>query len=279
MNGDGTQGNPYQITTFAELALYTYNDVGGVRYLKIMNDINISDEFPNNMPQLSLKNVDIDGDNKTISNWNRATDYMIVEASDGTYCKVHNLNFNNINLPATATGFMCGDNRDGFEKCSFRGQLAKEFLASDNAHELGPVKFKECVFKLKLIGSNNFNQSTKSPYFDSCYFECETNATTGPFTIYQSINDIFAVDSYFKIKALRCVSASFTNYGKDAKNCAIDFETAAEMNFQGNVNEIAIFNYTHAPNGNGTNAAGITDANWLDLTALAQAGFNVVPPN
>lgn len=279
MNGDGTQGNPYQITTFAELALYTYNDSGSVCYLKIMNDINISDEFPNNMPQLSLKNVDIDGNNKTISNWNRATDYMIVEASDGTYCKVHNLNFNNINLPSTATGFICGDNRDGFERCSFRGQLAKEFLSSANAHELGPVKFKECVFKLKLIGGNQFNQSTKSPYFDSCYFECETNATTAPFTIYQSVNDIFAVDSYFKIKAPRCVSTSFTNYDKDAKNCAIDFETAAEMNFQGNINEIAIFNYTHAPHGNGTNAAGITDANWLDLTALAQAGFNVVPPN
>lgn len=282
MDGSGTQDNPYIITTFAELLLNSYNDTDVIKYLKLGNDINILDEYPNGMASsLAIRNVDIDGNNKTISNWDKSSGYMITFASDGTYSKVHNLNFNNINLPSTATAFMCGNDQQGFENCTFRGQINKHFLSAADQHLYGPVKFKSCSFKIKDLrtGDNQFNTSGKSPYFDSCYFEYEGGITSPPFMDYQSIDEIFAVNSYFDMKLPNSTAVVFSSYMNKIKNCALDIETNAAMQLVGDSSSISIYNSTKAPNisQSSTYVAGITTANWLNLEALEQAGFNVVP--
>lgn len=282
MDGSGTQDNPYIITTFYEMIQELYNGSDYVKYYKLGNDINILEEYPNGMPSsIALRNVDLDGNNKTISNWDKSSGYMITFASDGTYSKVHNLNFNNINLPSTATAFMCGNDQQGFENCTFRGQINKHFLSAADQHSDGPVKFKSCSFKIKDLrtGDNQFNTSGKCPYFDSCYFEYEGGIASAPFMDYQPIDGIFAVNSYFDMKLPNSTAIMFSSYMNKIKNCALDIETNAAMQLVGDSSSISIYNSTKAPNisQSSTYVAGITTANWLNIQALEQAGFNVVP--
>lgn len=280
MNGDGTQDNPYQITTFAELSLNTYNDSSSIRYLKIMNDINILDEFSKDtVPSIATRNVDIDGNGKTISNWNKSSGYMVDMTYEGSYSKFHDLNFNNIDVPSSATAFMCGNNQDGFVNCSFRGQINNYFASGSSRHSYGPVKFKSCVFKIKDVrtGSVSFNTSDKGIYLDSCYFEYDSTSTGVPFDSASSIDDTQAIDSYFKMKIPNLSSAYLSNWNLKFKNCALEITTDYGMGFVSDNSSISIFNSTKGPNITSTYGVGITDANWLNLEALEQAGFNVVP--
>ena len=60
---DGSQANPWIVTTYAELVDKSSNSG---EYVRINNDINIIDEYPNgDMPQLALRAI-IDGNNKNI---------------------------------------------------------------------------------------------------------------------------------------------------------------------------------------------------------------------
>lgn len=276
MDGTGTVNDPYLITSFAELLMYSTQEVG-TKYLKLMNDLDLSKESSGSVEWL-IKNVDIDGNGKTISNWTKTTGYSVF-IDYGTYSKVHDLNFNNINIPSTATAFMCGNDLEGFENCTFRGQINTYFAASTGKHTYGPIKYKSCSFKIKDLrtGSVQINGVDKGMYFDSCYFQYEGNIKSDPLWDYQAINGIIAVNSYFDIKLPNSEADSMSSYNNKFKNCALDITTPTNITVYGDPTAISIFNLTHGASMSGSNAVGITNDNWLNIQALEEAGFNVVP--
>lgn len=283
MNGDGTQGNPYQITTFMELLAYAHNDSSTKRYLKIMNDINLSGEYTNGILTDSIicRSIDLDGNGKKISNWNKQTGYTFVVADGVGNESIHDLEFNNINLPATADHFMRGNGvTDLFKNCIFRGQIAKPFLKNLTDHENCHVEFNSCNFYIKDIrtGTNNlFDDATNHVNLKSCYFQYESTVSGPVFAAWWNQSYQAGIDSAFEMKLPNYTQGTLGNE-EDVyfTNCTLDITTNASLTINGNSEMISIFNSTHAPNASGTNAAGISDENWLNTTVLAEAGFNVV---
>lgn len=283
MNGDGSQGNPYQITTFMELITYAGNSSSTKRYLKIMNDINISEEYTNGILTDSLvcRSIDLDGNGKKISNWNKQTGYMfLVEDEVGNEC-IHDLIFNNINVPVTADHFMRGNGvTDLFKNCIFRGQIAKPFIKNVSGYESVTVEFNGCNFYIKDIrtGSNNlFDDGGNHVKLKNCYFQYESTVSGPIFTAFWNSSPMAGVDSAFEMKLPNYTSTQLGSE-QDVKfmNCTLDITTNAGLGINGYSEMISIFNLTHAPNASGDNTVGITDENWLNTTALAEAGFNVV---
>ena len=122
ISGSGTQADPWIVTTYAELVTKAVSD----GYIKIGNDINITDEYPDgDMPTLSMGDCDIDGNIKTISNWYRNTSGYCIANTDSTdtLCNIHDLTLKNIYIDGSATAFCnrAEDNnsRPFFENCHY----------------------------------------------------------------------------------------------------------------------------------------------------------------
>jgi hypothetical protein len=127
ITGTGTQADPFAVTTYAELVEKAAES--GV-YIKVGNDINITDEYPDgDMPPLVVKSI-IDGDNKTITNWYA----MYINDSGKNVINVYNTGvIKNLNLKNvyamlySSCGFVANaDSNDDtycFENCNISGVI------------------------------------------------------------------------------------------------------------------------------------------------------------
>lgn len=90
LNGDGTQENPYQITTVAEFR--AMND--STAYFKLMNDLDVNDsEWASGWTEVTLRFKEFDGDGHEIRNINDSTaNNTITFASSGVFKNVKILN-------------------------------------------------------------------------------------------------------------------------------------------------------------------------------------------
>ena len=90
LNGDGTQENPYQITTVAEFR--GMND--STAYFKLMNDLDVNDsEWATNWAQADIAFYSFDGDGHEIRNVNNAGSTYTLSITGGNF--ITNINFAN----------------------------------------------------------------------------------------------------------------------------------------------------------------------------------------
>lgn len=268
ITGTGTQADPWIVTTYAELV--SKADDNG--YIKIGNDINIIEEYPEgDMPPLLIVGSDIDGDGKVISNWYyNSSDWCIesTDSNDTTSC-IHDLTIRNVYIKDTAYGLCkrAEDNgeRPFFVNCSISGKLYTP-ITTDSSLTL---RFKDCSINCNLTNQKPFGE--KGCYLDNCFVKMVSTYNAGfLFDLYGKC----AKDSYFEMELPNITR--FDAYASGFENCVIDVTSNAAFYVGGGTSAVSIINTTHAPNciPDGTNTKGVTDANWLDVSYLSSIGFN-----
>lgn len=162
ITGTGTQQDPYVVTTWAELAeKAAESDV----YIKIGNDINLNDEYPEGIStQFTIKCASIDGDGKTIKN-------LYFKSGRLFYCE-YNRTWKNTNI----INFVLGDGTNSaafhyngtiyntltFKNCKLSGRLNS---GPNNSNRVilasGRLKFDRC--SLNIYFSENTSTLSNSP--------------------------------------------------------------------------------------------------------------------
>ncbi|MBP5378331.1 MAG: hypothetical protein J6Y64_02180 [Ruminococcus sp.] len=265
ISGSGdTPQDPYIVTTYDELV--TAAAQSG-KYVKIDNDINITDEYPDgDFSTLSVR-ADVDGNNKKISNWYRTNGNSGIYF-DGGASQIRNLTIANIYNTSAAQfiDFHGGNSNYHFVNCKFHGVLYRPFFQAVDSYG-STYNFDKCSFyinskygggafvennwsyigmrdcNVKVIGTaSHIFGTSRTTFIDSCYFE-----TTMPPGVYDK----------------------FTN-------CVLDITTDTSFTANGSSgNALNIINSDHAPNATaGTGFALVDDEHWLDVAYLNRIGFN-----
>lgn len=277
VTGTGTQADPFVVTTYSEL-VNTASTVGS--YIKVGNNINITDEYPDgDMPPLVVRSA-IDGDNKTITNWYaRYTQNSNNVISVYNTAVIRNLNLQNIYaILSSSRGFVANaDSNDDtycFENCNISGViLSGSFFHGYYCKYL----MKDCSVNLLFKNSAKFISISqaymKDAEINNCYVKLKSESNTYLFNSSASSASNLGRDSYYEIdQAAFGISSSFI-----FSNCVFDITTNSTFTF--NINDSSaspsIINTTKAPNCTPQNKLlGVTAENWLNTEYLASIGFN-----
>ncbi|MCR5109810.1 MAG: hypothetical protein K6B38_02735 [Ruminococcus sp.] len=277
ITGTGTQADPYIITTYAELVEKAAES--GV-YVKVGNDINITDEYPDgDMLPLVVKSI-IDGDNKTISNWyavytNNYNNVISVYSSG----VIRNLNLRNIYaMPYSSRGFVANADSNTssycFENCNISGViLSGSFFHGYYCKYL----MKDCSVNLLFKNTAKFIDISqaymKDAEINNCYVKLKSESNYYLFYSNASSAPNLGSDSYYEIdQAAFGMSSSFI-----FSNCV--FDITANSTFTFNIDSSSaspsIINTSKAPNCTPQNKLlGVTAENWLNTEYLTSIGFN-----
>lgn len=276
VTGTGTIDDPFVVTTYSEL-VNTASAVGS--YIKVGNDINITDEYPDgDMPNLDVKSI-IDGDNKTISNWyarytNETKDVIIVYNTG----VIKNLNLQNIYaILSSSSGFVANaDSNDDtycFENCNISGViLSGRFFEGYYCKYL----MKDCSVNL-LFKTSAFvyisQAYMKDAEINNCYVKLKSESNYHLFNSEASYDPDLGRDSYYEIDQVAFGMPKTFIFS----NCVFDITTNSTFTF--NINDSSaspsIINTTKAPNCTPQNKLlGVSDENWLNTEYLASIGFN-----
>lgn len=266
INGSGTEQDPYIITTYDELVEKASESEA---YLKIDNDINITDEYPDgDMPVLNIASV-IDGNGKKISNWYRTNDNYCITIAGAT-SQVYNLTFANIYCkPPSFREFihLSGYNENyHFVSCKFRGICFYPLF--DAADSYGSRNnFSSCSFYIDSKYGEGALLNNNWGYVGMRY--CYVKVTGVSNSLFGTSRQTFADSCYFDCKMQVGIYDKLTN-------CVLDMQTNATFTANGSSsNALNIINSDHAPNATaGTGYALVDDEHWLDVDYLNSIGFN-----
>ena len=264
VTGTGTQADPYVVTTYAELVSKV-----GYGYVKIGNDINITDEYPDgDMPSITV-NYDIDGNGKTISNWYRTTDGRLINIYDSAH--IDNLTLKNIYVTYEDDifGFPANNNVWRFNNCKFSGYVSGWLYSGSSPYN----HFKNCSFNIKS-GNSGSNYYLMQSNCLNCYIHVHFTKSGG--------NGLWGnwakvENSYIEVTADDSVKNAVTLGGfGSVTNCVIDsYLTTSESLESYSSANLSIINSTHAPNYTVSGKlALVDDEHWLDTAYLASIGFN-----
>ena len=267
ITGTGTEQDPYIITTYDELV---EKAAESGKFVKVGNDINIIEEYPDgDMPALTV-NAYIDGNNKAISNWYSTASHNTIVISATSAC-IYNLEFRNIYVAIGAYNFIqfSADTSDyNFKNCEFSGVINGNF-ADGAPSNVTKYRFYKCSFNIyHKSGTYTFRRANGI----DCYakFRYTSNGST---IFYTSSWE----NSYVEISSDDGTLKFSDNYAGTSgfNNCAINALTSSSSAVNGETS-LSIINVTHAPNFTAGNnfAALVSDTNWLDVNYLASIGFN-----
>lgn len=271
---DGSQANPWIVTTYAELVNKAANSG---EYVRINNDINIIDEYPNgDMPQLALKAI-VDGNNKKISNWYKTSGEPIYV--DNGSAQLYNCTIANIYAKNGACFVVCnGYNADyHFINCNFYGVLWMPIIQAINDY-YSSRNFKSCSFNIENNGDGRAIVNNIYSYIGmkSCYIKVKNKGNASD--MINTTISTFIEDSYIEAN-IPCGGYSLIS------NSVLDITTTATFTVNGNSsNALCILNSTHAPNATVSSTPGVTinngfalvdDTHWLDVNYLNGIGFNI----
>lgn len=264
IEGTGTENDPYIITKMSEL----YEKAGEDNaYLRIHNDINITDEYPNgDMPTLNIK-CHIDGNGKKISNWYKTNGNVITKFNATT---VHDLTFSNIYCPNSMfVDFYGGNANYHFVNCKFRGVVREFFQAVD---DYGSTRnFSSCAFNIK---TNYYMVINNWSYIGIRYCRIKytsdstASALIGSCRSWDNTFDSCYIDVPFRIG----------NTNDRYINCVCNLTTTQTFTLNGNSSDAKnIVNSTHAPNVTVDSSGSfvlVSDSDWLNTNYLRSVGFN-----
>lgn len=266
VSGDGTQANPWKVTTYAELVQYCNNETE--KWLELDVDIDIANEYPNgDMPTLFINNTNIDGKNHKIVNFYVTTNdrHGVEKASS---CLVKRVWFANLNvLHATAIQINNSNPENyHFADCKFSGLIPGDFTYS--LDDWGAKRqYIRCAFNLK---GRHFSGGTYSLVnLKDCYVEIN-----GEDYIFDGGDYESKIDScYFKSNVvpglLSQIENSAVNY---TQNISLNYDY-----FGSNSTPKNIFNVTKHPRSldySGFGWISVTEENWTNTQWLSEQGFN-----
>lgn len=266
VTGTGTIDDPFVVTTYSEL-VNTASTFGV--YIKVGNDINITDEYPDgDMPPLQV-NSHIDGDGHVISNWYRTVGALIIAISDANH--VDNLTIKNIYVTYDDAIFSLPTNNAAwrFNNCKFSGYVSGQLYSGSNPYN----HFKNCSFNIKSGNSGSSYYIMNSNCLN-CYIHVHftKNGGNGLFG-----NNAKVENSYIEATADDSVknTVSLGQFGS-VTNCVIDSYLTTSQSIESYSSaELSIINSAHAPNYTVSGKlALVDDEHWLDTAYLASIGFN-----
>lgn len=265
ITGTGTQADPYVVTTYAELV---EKAAESGTYVKVGNDINITDEYPDgDMPPLQV-NSPIDGDGHVISNWYRTVGALIIDITDNSH--VDNLTIKNIYVTYEGDIFsLSANNTWKFNNCKFSGYVSGWLYSSVSPYN----HFKNCSFNIKtgITGNDYLMQSNCL----NCYIHIHfiKNGGNGLWGNWAKVEN-----SYIEVTADDSVknTVDLGQFGS-VTNCVIDSYLTTSQSLESySSTGLSIVNVTHAPNYTVSGKlALVDDEHWLDTAYLASIGFNV----
>lgn len=257
--------DPYMVHTYDEL-VSAASESG--KFIKLANDINITDEYPDgDMPTLVIT-ANIDGDNKTISNWYKTSgNYVIQVNSTGI---VTNLTFGNLYTTIRAISIDGNTISDyHFKNCNFRGIIKSEFFRIINDSQ-SDRNFSGCSFKLQANMFEDYDGGWNPKHIGikDCYLDIQTPSAND--TLFHNNLSGNIIGSYIKCNCKLGAESHFSNCVCEIHNdetYTISGDTSADKN---------IFNKGFAPNASAGNSAYIEVPadKWLDVNYLSGAGFN-----
>lgn len=271
ITGTGTEQDPYIVTTYDELV---EKAAESGKFVKIGNDINILDEYPDgDMPQLVLNAV-IDGDDKIVSNWYSTVERDLIAISNAN-ARVNSLKIRNL-YTKLSSGVVVQPTVQGgadfiFNNCEISGVIDNGFTWDNGAMKF----FNQCSINLKctrqgvrVLTGYGQNITTGKDCFIKvhCSKTCAINYYTTWENCYLEITADDAVKS----------SVTFSESHNCFDNCVIDSYLTTTETVSGYTAAISIINSTHAPNYSvASNLALVDDIYWLDVEYLAnEIGFN-----
>lgn len=261
VSGTGILEDPYVVTTYADLV-----DTATIPscYIKIGNDINIADEYPNgDMPTLVLVSCVIDGDGKKISNWYKTSDYIIIFNTGDA--QIHDLEINNIvNIGYTSFYFKGSNPNYHLVDCKIRGktkQLQKCYYEDGSSYN-----WLRCSIYVKTSGGDSAIISAyENAGFKDCYIKVEQSGAY----LFNTNRDSLVDSCYIK---------SNRYFGRETlTNCACELTTNQSVTITTAASMKNIIDGTKAPNitcSNSSGYASIPTTDWLNTAVLAAAGFN-----
>lgn len=272
ITGTGTQQDPYMVHTYDELVeVSKTSETYTGTYIKLANDINITDEYPNgDMPTLVINDKIIDGDNKKISNW-----YILQGTTTGVrygislegQSQIHDCEIANIYSLATSQAdfFAFNENMPDYHlvDCKIHGITAFYLWKGT-----GSYNFLRCSLNIKSTGVSLTDFGNAQIGMMNCNIKYENNKSSG--------GTVFSVSSGY---ARNCYIESNVELGNGYSrldNCACDLHISKSMTYSVNSGSLNIFNSTHAPqlSADGTHWAAVPDDKWLDVDYLSSIGFN-----
>lgn len=265
ITGTGTQADPYVVTTYAELV---EKASAFSTYIKVGNDINITDEYPDgDMPPLQV-NSPIDGDGHVISNWYRTVGAELIAITDSSH--VDNLTLKNIYVTYSGAIFSFPTNNAAwrFNNCKFSGYIIGQLYSGTKQYDY----FKNCSFNIKL-GSTGGNYIMNSNFLN-CYIRVHftQNGGNGLWGNWAKVEN-----SYIEVTADDSVKNAVTlgDFGS-VTNCVIDSYLTTSQSLESYSSaDLSIINSTHAPNYTVSGKLALVgDEHWLDTAYLASIGFN-----
>lgn len=276
ITGNGTENDPYIVNTYTDLVT-TAAEAG--KFVRIGDNINITDEFPEgDMPQL-IVNAEIDGRNKIISNWYCTTDQDMIVINDNTSdntARIKDLSFFNILATLSTKAFIKIGTRLSnyiFNSCKFKGIINGSFATAIGITGADRVRvFSVCSFDMLCKGA--FATFSKTD-LRNCYIRLErTNESMSPIFYSSNISNCY-VEAYMTTGKL---TDTYDGYSRQ-NNSALEIHTEQSETIKGGNMELSIFNSTYAPNYyasqiSGDLIAGVTNGNWLNEAYLSSIGFN-----
>lgn len=270
--GSGTQDDPWIVTTYDELVGAA--DSGDGKYIKVNNDIDIADTYPNgDMPRLVISSR-VDGNNKTISNWYKTTSAdSVIYINE--YGQITNLALNNIYHSLGANYFLSISENSisdyHVKNCSFKGVLTKKFASLSYTTD---ENFYGCSFKLQ--SSNSFMYGAGMMNNDNigianCYININHSSNTA--SLFDGgLNSGSCINSYIKCNCKLGKEDHIWNCVCEIHNDIDDYSLSGDISQDKN-----IFSLEYAPNITAGNAAyiAVPADKWLDTSWLAEQGFNI----
>jgi len=276
ITGNGTENDPYIVNTYSDLVT-TAAEAG--KFVRIGENINITDEFPGgDMPQLVV-NAEVDGRNKIISNWYCTTDQDMIVIDDDTSnntARIKGLSFFNILATLGTKSFIKVGTRLNeytFENCKFKGIVNGSFATAIGITGADRVRvFSNCAFDVLCKGAYNTFSKTD---LRNCYIRIERANESASAILYSSN----ITNSY--VEAYTTTGKFADTYDTDClqNNSALEIHTTQTETIKGGDMDLSIFNSTYAPNYSASQTSGdliaaVTDSNWLNIPYLSSIGFN-----
>ena len=284
ITGTGTQADPFVVTTYAELiSKASQGSASEMVYVKLGNDINVLDEYPNgNVPSVALAAY-VDGDGKTIKNLYSQTvsdSNGIFTLSSGSFVNVKFRNIFTYQPVFSSSSAITSARRAVFQDCEFTGVCNTVFYKANGSC----ASFVRCSFNLK--GSSAIIASTYTPLMTNCFIRFSSPATkifqfTSTASTQKKMLDATYIEADMPaLKAITMNDGDTTT--KDSAvyidNSVLDIKTEGEFTVgcSDGVREVSIIRASHAPDVTGTdNIVAVDETHWLDAAYLDSIGFDM----
>ena len=283
ITGTGTIDDPYVVTTWDELAeKAALGSSSAPVYVKLGNDINALDEYPDgDITRITLA-ANVDGDGRTIRNIysTQVTTGGIFSITSGSLSNVKLKNIYSYQPVFYSANSITSSRRTAVQDCEISGVCHNYFYsAGDNC-----ATFQRC--SLNITGESELTESRYPPLFLSCFIRFRSpSARMFVVNSSDSTRNQMLDASYIEADMPALTNLTRSSGDTDTKdtavyidNCVLDIKTNGEFSLgcSSGARARSILRASHAPNITGVaNITAVDETHWLDAEYLSSIGFSI----